>query len=60
MHIKPITTVSRDEIRDMAHAAAENGEPQHEANPFEPGTTQNTNFATDYLSRQRELEESDA
>lgn len=58
MHqIKPITAMTREECRDMANAAAERDEPLHQANPFEPGTTQHTNFSSDYWARHRELVE---
>ena len=60
MHIKPLHQATRGEIRDMARAAAERGEPLAEANPFEPGTPQCLDFSTDYHERHSELTEKGA
>lgn len=58
--IKPITSLTRAELRDLAQAAADRGEPLHECNPCEPGTTQHINFETDYLARRLSYETADS
>lgn len=54
--IKPITRLTRAERRDLAHAAAERGEPVHEACPHEPGTPEHQQFYDDYVERRLDLE----
>jgi hypothetical protein len=52
MHqIKPTHTLTRAELRDLAYAAADRGDPLHECNLCEPGTTEALNFELDYLER---------
>jgi hypothetical protein len=60
MTIRPLTTLALDEIREIARTAADNGEPQHEANVFEPGTTQHRAFSHAYWERHRQLTEAEA
>lgn len=52
MHqIKPLAQLSADEIRALAHAAAERGDDMNEANVFEPGTPSHIHFRSEYLKR---------
>lgn len=52
MHqVIPLDKVSREDIRDMAHAAADNGVPLAEANRFEVGGANHRHFEHDYLER---------
>lgn len=46
--IKPLHTLSRQEVREMAQAAAERGDPLDHANVFAPGTANHDHFNTDY------------
>ena len=56
MHsITTLEHVSREAIRDMAHAAAERGEHLADANPFPVGSRNNDHFALDFHQRDREL-----
>lgn len=55
MHIKPIDTLTRAELRELAHAAADRGETVAKANPFEPGSTQHQDFTNDFLEREFEI-----
>lgn len=55
MHIKPIKTLSRAELRELAHAAADRGETLADANPCEPGTTQHKEFQNAFLEREFEI-----
>lgn len=53
MHqIKPLLQLSADEIRALAHAAAERGDDMREANVFEPGTPNHMHFRSEYLKRE--------
>lgn len=49
MDIKPITSLTADEIRDMAEAAAESNTPVHEACPFDPHSEQYHQFQGFYV-----------
>lgn len=60
MQIKPISQLGRDEVQELAQAAADNGEPLHVANVFEPGTTQHVAFNHAYWTRHKELTEAEA
>lgn len=61
MHtIKPIASLTRPELRDLAHAAADRGDPLHECNPCEPDTTPYLNFEHDYLERRLSYETADS
>lgn len=51
MHIKPISKLSREEIRDLARAAADRGQPLAEANVCEPDTADYKHFEFNYLER---------
>ena len=53
--IKPIHTLTRDERRELAEAAAENCQHLHDACPFEAGTPEQLEFQDDYLHRRRAL-----
>ena len=53
--IKPLHTLTRSEIRELAHAAAERGEPVAEANPYPADSTNGINFQHDYQERALEL-----
>jgi hypothetical protein len=58
MHvIKSIDQLGHEEIVELARAAADNGQPLHEANPFAPGTSQHCTFNHWYWARHRELVE---
>jgi hypothetical protein len=58
--IAPLTTLDREGIRQLAIAAADNGEPLHEANRYERGTWQDLHFTHCYWERHRELHEVEA
>lgn len=55
MTIKPLHTLDRAEIRELAHAAAERGDSIAEANPYPPGSINATRFDHDYQERAKEL-----
>lgn len=48
MHIKPITQATRADVRAMAQAAANRGEPLDTANVFEIRTVKRLQFMNDY------------
>lgn len=50
--IKPLTSLTRAEVRELAIAAADRGEP---LNPYPAMTERNVWFQTEYSNRQREL-----
>ena len=50
MDIKSLYLLTRAERREAAHAAAERGEPVHEACPHAPGTPENDEFHSDYIA----------
>lgn len=54
-NIKPLERVSRDEVRLLAQAAANRGEPLAQANVFPDGTANHRHFAHDYRERARAL-----
>lgn len=55
MHaIRPIESLSRAEVRELAHAAVERCDQQ--ANPFEPGTANHRHYEHDFYAAVRELE----
>lgn len=61
MHqIAPLASLTRTELRELAQGCADRGEPLHECNPCEPGTTQHTNFEHDYLERRLSFETADS
>lgn len=49
--------VSREEIRELARAAAERGQPMTEANPYEEGTHAHHRFELDYREHERHLQD---
>lgn len=53
--IKPITSLTREERRALAQAAADRGERLHEACPFHVGTHEHLQFQDDYFHRRRTL-----
>ena len=53
--IKPLARVSRDELRLLAQAAANRGEPLAQANVFAPGSANHRLFEHDYRERARAL-----
>ena len=53
--IIPLDLLDREGVRQLAIAAANNGEPLHVANRFEPGTWQEQCFTHHYWARHREL-----
>lgn len=56
MHvIKPLHSLTRSEVRELAYAAADRGEPVDTANPFVSGTHSFDWFQADYSHRQAEL-----
>lgn len=55
-HIKPLTSLTREQRREQAQAAAINGEPLHEANPYPPGTQEHQDFQDDYVAYRLALE----
>lgn len=48
--------MSRDEIRERAWAAAEQGVQIHQANTYPEGTEAHAQFERDYWARERELQ----
>lgn len=54
--VKPLNHLSRDEIRDLARAAAERGDPLHEACPYAAGSAHYLNFQNDYIEHRFLLE----
>ena len=54
--IKPLHMVTRTDITQMAHAAAERGEPVDQANVFALGSRSWRAFQVDYLSHAQTLE----
>ena len=54
--IKPLHMVTRSDITQMAHAAAERGEPVDQANVFSVGSASWRAFQVDYLSHSMALE----
>ncbi|MCY1171309.1 hypothetical protein D9M73_114150 [compost metagenome] len=55
MQVKAIASLSREEIRDLAHAAADRGEHKEAANPFPVGSLARAHFEHDFLDRERAL-----
>lgn len=56
MHtIKPITSLTPAELREMAQPAANNNEPVHEACPAGLSLTQRHEFVGAYIERRHEL-----
>lgn len=56
MHIKPLSSLTRAEISDLAQAACDSGEDLGAANPFERDTWQFTAFHMAYLARLDQIE----
>jgi hypothetical protein len=54
-HIQHLTGLTREQRRDMAHRAAERGDPVHEACPYPHGTLEHAFFHSDYVDRRFEL-----
>jgi len=50
MSIQHLTSMSREQRREQAQAAAVNGEPLHEANPHPTGTPEHQDFQDDYFA----------
>jgi hypothetical protein len=53
--IKRLDNLTREEVRALAHAAADRGEPLREANNFPWVSEQHDWFEADYRDRQAEL-----
>lgn len=53
--IKPLHTLSRAEIRELAIAAADRGDSIDSCNPFAPGTDRFDWFQSYYRDRQAQL-----
>lgn len=51
--IRPLESLSREEVREMAHAAADRCD--QSANPFEPGSANHQRYQHDYQERSLEL-----
>jgi hypothetical protein len=56
MHIKPLNTLTPAEVTDLAHAAADRGEPLDAANPYAAGSARHDRFAAAYRKREGELQ----
>ena len=54
-HIKPLTQVTRRDVRAMAHGAADRGENLADANVFAPGSENFKKFELDFLERSCEF-----
>ena len=48
MQIKPLHTLTRQEVRELAQAAVERGEALQSANVFDPGTSNYFHFIADF------------
>lgn len=55
MDIKPITSLTLAEIRDLAQAAADSSEPVHEACPADLSAEQRHEFESAYVERRHAL-----
>lgn len=55
MHVQPLKEVSREDVRDLAHAAVHNGVPLKVANTFPAFSANHAHFEHDYIERDREL-----
>lgn len=55
--VRSITSLSREEVAELARAAADNCERRCATNFYEPGTWQWTCFNDRWLSRRRELQQ---
>ncbi len=53
--IKPLESLSRDEVRELAQSAADRSEPMEHANPFDPDSRNGLHFQRDYQERSRDL-----
>jgi hypothetical protein len=53
--IRPLINLSREDLRALARAAVERGEPLSTANVFEHEEVRHRWFENDYLKHQREL-----
>jgi hypothetical protein len=53
--IKPLHSLTRIEIRELAHAAADRGELVAQANPYPANSTNGINFQHSYQERALEL-----
>ncbi len=55
MNIIPLEKMAREDVRDMAHAAVNNGIPHAVANTFPAGCVNRAHFEHDYIEYDREL-----
>lgn len=53
--IKPLSALTREEIAELGHLAAERGEAVEDVNPFTSGTHEATTFERSYRARSTEL-----
>jgi len=53
MQIKPLHALTRAERRELAQAAADNGQHLHDACPFAAGTPEQAQFQDDFLDHRR-------
>ncbi|MDR6887852.1 MULTISPECIES: hypothetical protein [Variovorax] len=51
MHVKPLSSLSHEEVADLAGQAAERGEELPLANPFPEGTWRHTVFRDVFVAR---------
>ena len=56
MNVRPIHSLSQDEIRELAITAADNGEHHADANPFEPKYPGHAVFAAAHRERSEHLQ----
>ena len=55
MQIKPLHTLTRQEVRELAQAAVERGEPVNQANPYSAFWEQHDWFEIEYRDHMLEL-----
>jgi hypothetical protein len=55
--VRLLTSLSLEEVAELARAAADNCEPRCETNFYEPGTWQYASFNDGWLARRRELQQ---
>lgn len=56
MEVRSIHRMTREQRRELAHRAAERGDPIHEACPHAPGTVEHDEFHDDYVQHRFALE----
>jgi hypothetical protein len=56
MHVKPLSSLSHEEVADLAAHAAERGEELALANPYTPGSWRHTVFRDVFLARTADLQ----